>query len=56
MTIEKRHDDCPTCDRMAREAKRTAVELGRDSWVSEDGPNSDPRRHWAVYSREQEEA
>ena len=37
MTIEKRHDDCETCDRMAREAERTAVELGRDSWVSEDG-------------------
>ena len=56
MSTDKRHDDCPTCDRMAREAGRTAVKLGRDSWVSEYGPNSDPRRHWAAYSREQGEA
>ena len=52
MTIEKRHDDCSTCDRMAREAERTAVELGQDSWVSEDGPSADPCKHWAVYNRE----
>lgn len=52
MSIEKRHDDCHTCDRMAREAERAAVELGRDSWVSEDGTSVDPCQHWAVYNRE----
>lgn len=52
MTIEKRHDDCPTCDCMAREAERNAVKLGRDAWISETGTRVNPREHWARYEEE----
>ena len=29
------HDDCTTCEWLAREAERTATDLNRDAWISE---------------------
>lgn len=34
MAVERRHEQCPTCDWLAREAGRTATEYGQDHWSS----------------------
>lgn len=49
--IEKKHEDhCAICDWLAREAQRTAQQLGRDAWRSLDGTG-----HSALYTTDTEE-
>ena len=52
MTIQKKHENCGACDRMAREAERTAKSMNQDAWISEDGTSVDPRKHWVRYEKE----
>lgn len=50
--IETAHDKCSTCGWHGLEARRTALELGKEAWISEDGPWDSPRLHWARYQEE----
>lgn len=53
MSIQTKHDDCPTCEWLSREAVRTAIELGRDAWTSWTLTPVNPREHWAYYEEEE---
>lgn len=37
----------------ALEARHTALELGEEAWISEDGPRDNPRLHWAQYQEDE---
>ena len=47
---ETAHDDCTTCEWLAREAERTAKRQGRDHWLSTTEENG--ITHTARYQEE----
>lgn len=51
--IEYAHDKCSTCGWLGLEARHTARELGKEAWISEDGPRDNPRLHWAQYQEDE---
>lgn len=46
--VDRMHEDCQSCDRMAREAVLTALAVGTDRWTSID-VDSAGRTHCAHY-------
>ena len=51
MIVKEHENNCERCDQLAREAQRTAEELGRYAWLSLD----EPGRCTALYTADTEE-
>ena len=51
MIVKEHENNCEMCDKLAREAQRTAEELGMDAWMS----MHEPGRCTALYKADTEE-